>query len=197
MSYRKERKYRLSGYDMRALQSKLLQEGMQQLHPERVIISQYFDRRDFKAFHDSDEAVLPRRKIRVRWYNDNQEKLTLETKISSIEGRYKTSLPIDMQQFEDYCASGYHDQDYGMLYPSVLVRYVRAYFTHKNIRITFDDDIHYSFNADNSSFRDFENVVEVKVPADISDDYLETIIATPVSKFSKYHRAFLLKNKNI
>ena len=42
-------------------------------------------------YHNSVEGVLPRKKIRIRFYPENQDNnFYLEKKISSIEGRYKT-----------------------------------------------------------------------------------------------------------
>ena len=58
------------------------------MYEPRKINSLYFDTLSLQSFSDSEEGTLPRKKIRVRWYNDF-EKLTIEKKISSVEGRYK------------------------------------------------------------------------------------------------------------
>ena len=56
---------------------------MRELYPKRVINSCYFDSHDLRCFYDSDEGVLPRKKIRLRWY-ENKKKITKEIKVSSI-----------------------------------------------------------------------------------------------------------------
>jgi len=90
MSFRKENKFRLTASDMKLLKSELISKGMVELYPEREVQSTYLDTREFRMFQDSNEGVLPRKKIRIRTYN-NQNKFTQETKISSEEGRYKKS----------------------------------------------------------------------------------------------------------
>ena len=90
MSFRKENKFRLTLSDMKLLKSELISKGMAELYPEREVQSTYLDTREFRMFQDSNEGVLPRKKIRIRTYN-NQNKFTQETKISSEEGRYKKS----------------------------------------------------------------------------------------------------------
>ena len=58
-------------------------------HPSRQVNSIYFDTPKLDFYTASEEGILPRKKIRIRWYNENTNKVFKETKISSIEGRYK------------------------------------------------------------------------------------------------------------
>tara|TARA_B100000963_G_scaffold156971_1_gene136601 strand:+ start:6287 stop:6880 length:594 start_codon:yes stop_codon:yes gene_type:complete len=197
MSYRKEKKFRLSQYDMSKVMSSLRNLGMKNLHPKRTINSQYFDNLSTDMFIDSEEGLLPRKKVRVRWYDDKSNLLNLEEKTSSIEGRFKESKRIDKQAFEDMKKNGILHNLYGRLFPSVLVQYQREYFIYENVRITFDTNIKYKHHDLSVWFRDFERVVEIKVPVDTSDDFLEKIFPVPTSRFSKYARAFLLKNRNL
>ena len=90
MSFRKEKKFRLSTSDMLKLKNDLFKTGMTTLHKPRKVNSCYFDTQHLTLYHESEEGVLPRKKIRIRWYN-NDRKFSKETKISSIEGRYKFS----------------------------------------------------------------------------------------------------------
>ena len=191
MSFRKERKFRLTSYDAKALRAQLLCKGMTMLHPDRKITSQYFDTRDMRAFEESEEGSLPRYKNRIRWYNDDQSKLTLERKVSSIEGRYKTTKRVQPADFVRLKRTGIFDKDYGLVFPSVVISYRRAYYDYKELRITFDTDIGYAFDNGMLQFRDFEEVVEIKAPISAADDYLESIVAVPTSRFSKYCRSFL------
>ena len=67
MKYRKEKKLKLSIFEFNKLKIDLIGDGMFPLYPKRKIYSQYFDTFDYKMFHDSEEGVLPRKKIRVRY----------------------------------------------------------------------------------------------------------------------------------
>ena len=90
MSFRKEKKFRLSLTEAASYKGIMNGVGMKLLFPSRLINSCYFDTRNFQLFIESEEGVLPRKKIRVRWY-DQTRNFTKETKISSIEGRFKYS----------------------------------------------------------------------------------------------------------
>ena len=63
-------------------------------------------------FVDSEEGTLPRKKIRIRSYKtaDHAEQdSNLEVKISSVEGRYKTSKELDVSESEEFLQQGYFD----------------------------------------------------------------------------------------
>jgi len=194
MSYRKEKKFRLSQFDFDSLKSKLLYYGMQPLYPKRVINSLYYDTRLYTMYHDSEEGVLPRRKVRFRWYNDVR-KAKKELKISSIEGRFKTSTYVPIVS-ENTLPLTLHDQYYGVLYPSLKVTYIREYYLFKSMRITFDSQIKYVDYRRSSkiSYKDIECVMEIKVSHEVSDDYIESKLPFPTSRFSKYSRGLLASN---
>ena len=191
MSFRKERKFRLTSSSAKDLKASLPGKGMTLLHPDRKITSQYFDTFDLRAYTDSEEGVLPRFKVRIRWYNDDQRQMTFERKVSSVEGRFKTMKPITQDDFNKMIRSGCFDRDYGRITPSVQISYERSYFQYENMRVTFDRNISYRFARSARAYRDMEEVVEIKVPQDMSDDYLEQVVPVPASRFSKYARAFL------
>ena len=165
---------------------------MSGLFPPRNINSIYFDTDHLNLFSDSEEGILPRKKIRVRWY-DNELVLKKETKISSIEGRYKLSENFKSPDFLKTLKSTIIDNNYGLLRPTLMVRYLREYFTFKKLRITFDTSIKYSYLRSNISqpIYDEECVMEIKTPSKISDDYIEKIVQYPTSRFSKYARGIL------
>ena len=69
------------------------------VHPPRRVISIYLDNDRLGMFHDSMEGVLPRKKLRFRRYEPRDKPTTswrLESKVSSVEGRFKTSSPSDV-----------------------------------------------------------------------------------------------------
>jgi len=193
MSFRKEDKFRLSYSDMVKIQDHLLSLGMKELYPSRVINSCYFDNDSLTLFHESEEGVLPRKKIRIRWY-DKVMSFTKEIKTSSIEGRFKSLKKTPkLKHLDDVLDSQYFDSSYGILKPSLLVSYERQYFSFKLLRITFDRNISYRYLKYSSDVitKDNETVMEVKTPIDCSDDYIKSIITQPTERFSKYSRGLL------
>ena len=165
MSFRKEKKYRVTKFELQKLFKVLSNNGMKLLHKPRVINSIYFDNNSYDMFYNSEEGVVPRKKIRIRWYN-NKISFTLEKKTSSIEGRFKSSNKFNIMKsialIENHTMI---DNVYGNIYPSLRVSYVRSYYIFNNMRITFDKNINYR-NLRNDSFilhEDPENVIEIKV----------------------------------
>lgn len=193
MSFRKEKKYRLSRSDMLSVMGHLSESGMTRLHPTRFIHSCYFDSVDYKMHFESEEGVVPRKKIRVRWYN-NSKNFSKEIKISSEEGRFKyTELLPSIYGPDDLLGMTMFDTSYGTLSAVMTVSYEREYFSFNNLRITFDSNITYKHLkfVTQPSFNDKECVMEVKVPIDCDDDYIEKIVHQPTSRFSKYSRGML------
>ena len=194
MSYRKEKKYRVTRAEQQQLKSSWLSSGMVPLHNTRQVSSIYFDTRDYSMYSQSEEGVLPRKKIRIRWYNDNKE-FTLEKKISSLEGRFKTSTRMsNINCFDNALKHIPIDQNYGVLSPSLKVSYQRTYFSMNGMRITFDENISYQNLRQNNMIvhSDPEVVIEIKIPVEIADDYIEKIIPYSTSRFSKYSRGLLI-----
>ena len=187
MSFRNEKKYRLSYGDSFKIKSELIKLGMKKLYPNRQINSEYLDTKELKMFSDSEEGVLPRKKIRIRWYHDKTNQ-NLETKISSIEGRFKKSEKFTtLVRNKNFYL---FDTFYGKIYPTIVVSYNREYYQLKNLRITFDTKIKYLNSRLKSlvSFSDKETVMEVKSENLHIDDYINELIHYPTSRFSKYSR---------
>ena len=195
MSFRKEKKFRLTRHDFNLLKNDLLSKGMEPLFPKRVINSLYYDTKLYNMFNDSEEGVLPRKKLRIRWYNDIR-KARKEIKISSTEGRYKKSYLINLSS-ELALPESLFEQTYGMTQPSLFVSYSREYFSFKSMRVTFDSSIMYTNfrQTQKIAFEDSECVMEIKVSADVPDDYIEKIFPIPTSRFSKYSRGLLISKK--
>ena len=142
MSFRKEKKFNLSINELKLLKYSLLEKGMKVLYPKRIIKSCYFDNKNLQMFHHSEEGILPRKKIRYRWYNSTQ-KVNKEIKVSSIEGRFKKTYFIGPINLSKLNQEKLYDQDYGVLYPYIFIKYFREYFLYKKLRFTFDTNIEY------------------------------------------------------
>ena len=193
MSFRKEKKYKMTYSEQGILKNKLMKKGMKSLYPPRKINSIYFDTSNLDFYIASEEGVLPRKKIRIRWYNENIDKVFKETKISSIEGRYKfnsqfiKNIPFKSKNFQLF------DDEYGILKPQILISYKREYFVFNNLRLTFDTNILYKdiWSLIRLKIADKECVMEIKVNFNVNDDYIEKLIEYPTSRFSKYSRSIL------
>ena len=66
MTFRIEKKYRLTKSEQLLIKSKLIKKGMKILYPSREINNCYFDTKDLRCFFESEEGMLPRKKIRIR-----------------------------------------------------------------------------------------------------------------------------------
>ena len=199
MSFRKENKYRVTTSDYHHLKNILLSNGMKLMHDTRKVNSLYFDNHTLEMHSHSEEGVLPRKKIRIRWYND-VDKFKFEKKISSIEGRFKTTESLkNLNSFDDILTHNPFDNQYGLLLPSLKVSYERTYFSMNGLRITFDKDINYNNLRLNNliNHKDPERVIEIKVPTEISNDFIERLMPHPGARFSKYSRGILISRGEI
>ena len=194
MSFRKEKKFRVTVSDFHKFQSHLHQQGMKTLFEPRLITSVYFDTPDLNMFNDSEEGLLPRKKVRIRWYN--YDKLfTLENKTSSMEGRFKVTSNLENHISESELNTKKRmDAQYGHIQPTLKVSYKRSYYVFNKMRITFDKDICYQNlkYADTRKYHDPERVIEIKIPSNCPDDFVERLIPFPTARFSKYSRGLLL-----
>ena len=95
---RYEIKFDVTEYDLTNLISEL---QMIYLYPQRKIISTYYDTLYLKYFNDSEEGLLPRKKVRVRNY-ENDKTFNLEIKETEIDFRKKLVLSnIDDKKIND------------------------------------------------------------------------------------------------
>lgn len=187
MSFRIEEKIPMSFSDGIQLIDRLRCKGLKNLFPKRRIISEYFDNQRFDLFRDSEEGLLPRKKLRVRHYPDSINKCLLEKKISSLEGRFKISSEIDQSTKESIYTHGLLDNDYGVLQAVVNISYVREYFTYEGVRMTMDSEIVYQdLNSAGNCYAEEEGVIEIKANASTSLDFLISLIQERRRRFSKY-----------
>jgi len=197
MSFRIEKKYLFENNEHISFKSFLFKNGMEVLYPKRIISSCYYDTKDLIFFHQSNEGILPRSKVRIRWY-DNKDKYNKEIKVTSVEGRFKTTEKFTKNNFKKNFSSTIFDKQYGLLKPSLLITYSREYYNFKKVRLTFDTNIKY-VNLRSLARREFSEkntVMELKAPSDTPKAYLEKILSIPTSRFSKYSFGILLSSAN-
>ena len=85
---RYEIKFDISDYNLFDL---IKDYKLQKLHPKRIIKSIYFDTINYDYFVNSEEGQTPRKKIRLRKYNDNKV-YSLEFKFTNSHHREKKIL---------------------------------------------------------------------------------------------------------
>ena len=129
MSFRKELKSIIYENKINKLIKWISENNGKILYPERNINSIYLDNRTFSMYTDSLEGTVPRKKIRIRNYNSlpkfNKNNNKLELKISSVEGRFKTtekSKNLNLSHFK------INDINYGVCLPTICVSYKRIYY---------------------------------------------------------------------
>ena len=192
-----EQKLELSKSDYLILLKWLKDKEAQILYPERIICSRYFDNLEYAMYRDTQEGIVPRKKIRIRTYNTNSflkssNPYNLETKLTTERRRYKSiDSEVDLNLL---LPNGIYDKDYGMCFQLVDISYSREYFSIHGCRLTIDKDIKYhlvdSDNYLNSPIvYDPNYVVEIKANIDTDLTFLLNQFEFPRSRFSKYERA--------
>ena len=159
MSFRFEEKIVFHISDYLKIRNFFLSSGGFQLYPKRRISSLYFDNFDNTMYLNSEEGSLPRKKIRIRSYPNNIKTSNwfFETKISSVEGRYKTSRKINKLDYETFLKKGLFDNYYGMCYPKIWITYYRDYYSFLNYRITLDQNVEYRCFKSSRNIKNYNN----------------------------------------
>ena len=187
MSFRTEEKLYIKSENLLQFKEFLIKKSVKEIHHARIIESLYFDNYNFDMHTDSEEGIVPRKKIRIRTYpNDNDSKIYLEIKNSSVEGRFKTRKIINNKDFRDYKSMGIFDNQYGICNPKLYVKYVREYFICKDIRISIDKNIQYRDYRTSSLFNDHKTIVELKTSINKNLDELREDFPIQRIRFSKY-----------
>ncbi len=197
MSFRIEEKILFNKMQDNLLNKFLIESKSEIIHEDRIISSIYFDNKFFQMFKDSEEGCVPRKKIRLRTYS-NQKYINFETKISSVEGRYKTTRNIKKKNYEKLLENGIFDALYGICYPVIKISYKRKYIKAFSKRLTIDSNIKYqNFLTKKIITDNFSKILEIKTS--INEDLNKLNIDFPFRRirYSKYSEGVKkLKIKN-
>lgn len=187
MSFRIEKKFFIKKENLFDFKKKLFLKNFKKLYQPRLVSSIYFDNNHFDMFNESIEGLTPRKKIRVRNYpNSNSSFFLLENKISSIEGRFKTSKKISKNKFEHLIKNGVLDKTYGTCKPIINIVYLREYLAAEDVRITVDTKINYNLFNKKQIKQDQNIIVELKTSKDKNLDELLENFPYQEIRFSKY-----------
>ena len=190
-----ERKFRLP---VDVLHNVTSSNGFNSQYPKRLVNSLYFDDPNFTSFHQSEEGLTPRRKLRLRWYGYNEvqkisdlnniERVTLEEKVTTATSRIKYSKNLSRNNVNQFIDEFILPMNVN---PVVLVRYQRKYFLNKNgVRLTFDDKINFT-RYRNEKFPSVHklasmNITELKYDVRNTPHELISQLLSYETRFSKY-----------
>lgn len=120
------------------------------------IRSLYFDSMEDACFFENENGDDPREKYRIRIYNYDSGRISLECKAKTRTMTRKTSCLITRRQCESFMygiipepeislkqAAMFNQMKLKNLRPVVIVQYTRAPYVYRvgNVRVTFDDNI--------------------------------------------------------
>jgi len=187
MSFRIEEKLFIRKENLIEFKEFLNKKSVKQIYYPRVIESLYFDNINLDMYTDSKEGLTPRKKIRCRVYPDDKDKkIYLEVKNSSVEGRFKTRKILDVTEYKKKVTSGILDNQYGVCYPKLYVKYKRDYSIVDDVRISIDREIKYRDFKTNVEFYDENIIVELKTSYNKNLDKLMNDFPIQRIRFSKY-----------
>ena len=187
MSFRIEEKLFIRKENLIEFKEFLNKKSVKQIYYPRVIESLYFDNMNLDMYTDSKEGLTPRKKIRCRVYPDDKDKkIYLEVKNSSVEGRFKTRKILDVTEYKKKVTSGILDNQYGVCYPKLYVKYKRDYSIVDDVRISIDREIKYRDFKTNVEFYDENIIVELKTSYNKNLDKLMNDFPIQRIRFSKY-----------
>ena len=196
MTFRIEEKLHIAPENKELFLKYLKDNNASKLYVDRFISSTYFDNEKLDMFNHSEEGIVPRKKIRLRSYDKKPHHLTktlYEKKISSVEGRFKTSSFTKLS--EQYLKYGILDPDYGVCLPKLKITYLRSYYKIKNFRLTIDLDIkYYRMSSIGASYIEKkDNFMATEIKSVNITDYNKILLAFPFlrTRFSKYSRGII------
>ena len=189
MSFRIEEKIILNFGNLHDFKLWLKSKKAKKIYPKRDILSVYFDNLNNDMYIESEEGIVPRKKIRIRSYPNTNSTYFLEEKTSSVEGRFKTTKKINKNEYKKLLYKGINDKIYGLCLPKVIVNYDREYYLLDNSRITIDQNIKYSYFKKSHNFIKENNmVVEIKENINLNKE-IKDFFPFQRNRFSKYCRA--------
>jgi len=202
--FRHEYKYSISYEEMLNLRTKLNELlTIDRNYNGYMVRSLYFDSINDIDYYEKLDGLINRKKVRLRIYEPNANKVKLELKSKYDYHQQKESLIITKEEAEELLKENYsillnHEEEIAKkIYtimstncykPKVIVEYLRiAYTTRNDTRITFDYNIKRS-NDINSFFDENNNYLNITPPQNIVleikfNRFLEPYISNVLGKY--------------
>ncbi len=162
VKYRHEYKYVIDAMQQSLLKlhaaGTLQPDGHADENGEYLIRSLYFDSLEDRCFYENENGDDPREKYRIRFYNCDSSRISLECKGKRRNMTRKTSCPITLDQCMRFMDGRIPEPEREVspnqeamfwqmklqnLRPVVIVQYVRTPYINRagNVRVTFDYNI--------------------------------------------------------
>ena len=209
---RYERKYlsfRNEGYIFKKF---LIKNNFRNIFDKRVINSIYFDTTNLKFFTENIEGISRRKKVRLRWYNNDFAKSILEIKNKKEFLVWKENFPININDDINFNFLNLKKNFLNKIYifkkfnliPKIKISYSREYFLSScgNFRATVDTDLSMNKNLKSKILPHFMNrdILEFKYNQDrdtLFRNFVNDVgIKFRFQKYSKYVSGVLLLKNN-
>lgn len=192
MNFRFEDKLKLDKNKIFEFKDWLTKNRFREIFKPREILSIYFDTKYNQTYHDSNEGIVPRSKLRLRTYNFKslkKNKFNIEIKKSINHGRLKSTKILN--NYEKSLKLGIFLKNYGFCYPKIIIKYNRSYYKYKNIRLTLDKNIkfeNFTKSLNNSMVSKTSDLIVAEIKYSSGGDSIELFHKLPFEKtrFSKY-----------
>ena len=210
MKYRYEIKIPISKYNESIYSKWILSlKNLKMENESREINNIYYDTLNFESARNNIDGISKRTKYRIRWYKKNNinSNCNLELKVKREKLNKKIIVPtkLDFQNiikkdFFDLIKTEFYKKkiiDRNLciqkFFPTVQNKYFREYYSHENIRLTYDTKIYYKnlrMGSINNWSKDNLNVLEIKFAEEKLVQASELISKMPFvpKRHSKYLR---------
>ena len=204
--FRYETKYTLNDLQLDKFKKKVFNQfHFRKKYPDRMISTIYLDDPYLTNAKENIIGLSKRKKIRLRWYNNEFEKIKLEKKIKNNRYNFKKIYEMHMKNLDTNEISNEIEKiskkdldllENKNLFFIVGVKYYRKYYENiYGIRITLDSNISFSLINNCKNFLDLKfykkynfNIAEIKFKTNLLDkvNSIYSSIDKSPSRNSKY-----------
>ena len=201
-----EKKFVLGKFKEGFVEKFLLINGFTKQFPNRVVSSIYLDTNNYDFARDNINGVSERKKIRFRWYNNDESKIYLEEKNKKNFQVWKTVKKIELSKdkknlidkLKEYFVLKNLKNMKNFNYKFILkTNYKRSYWVSNNKKIRATIDVNINASALKNFLRPIylsDTVLEFKFPPNYENDFRSFFSSRSYQlrsqKYSKYIRSF-------
>jgi len=176
----------------------ILKNNFKKQFNDRFVNSIYFDSSDYQDYHESIEGTVPRKKIRLRWYDNDfnlRSKNYVEIKKTLDNSKDKLVKTLSKEINYNNKLKNYFNSIYNYRkIVTVLVSYKRSYFADNfGNRVTIDRSLKYfKLNEDFKiigKYSSKKNILELKINTDLDYSKFTNYYTGNIVRFSKYCNA--------
>tara|TARA_Y200000002_G_scaffold254312_1_gene210852 strand:- start:914 stop:1513 length:600 start_codon:yes stop_codon:yes gene_type:complete len=176
----------------------ILKNNFKKQFNDRIVNSIYFDSSDYQDYHESIDGTVPRKKIRLRWYDNDfnlRSKNYVEIKKTLDNSKDKLVKTLSKEINYNNKLKNYFNSIYNYRkIVTVLVSYKRSYFADNfGNRVTIDRSLKYfKLNEDFKiigKYSSKKNILELKINTDLDYSKFTNYYTGNIVRFSKYCNA--------